>query len=523
MTTLREAFSGMGLQPDYDVIVEAVRVRYLGSMVGAATASPATIALQTRHHDRRTKAAERIALYRDDTAEQIEKLLAAVYESDEVRRMRARLAKLIGFANVPKRITDEVASLYTVPAKRRFTDETRAEAFAAVEAEVDLHSVMKEASRLTFLCNNVLLWQMQIGGRRSLRIVTPNQFDVIPNPRDALDMVAVLIDMAPAWVPSMVTNPALLPHYELWDSEVKITLNAMGQRVGPVEPHGLGRIPGVLMSSRLPVDRLLDERPGEDIMAAARAALLLNLCLVSLSHTSSERQPYLQGPTAQMAAEQPQHPGVPLVLPPGVTAGTIDLVTDPEPLLKVARHVVSSVAQSYGMSYEQFVFSETADTASGKAYTVRRQKLTELRIEQRGRALVHERAVMELLGFGDALAPDFAEQEAPTDPIEELDVFDRRCNRGLDNPVAYLQRKDPDLTAEQATDRFLDNVAVTAWLFSLLRAFNLSLSATADQPGQSPAQNGADGAANPSPGATGAATRSATEGSTMPTGMATAA
>lgn len=521
MTTLREAFTGFGLQvdDDYDLIVEAVRTQYL-----SGPTSPSQVAAQVRCADRRAKTAERIALYRDDAADQIEKLLLTVYESDEVRKLRARLTKLIGFANVPKRITDEVASLYTVPAKRRFVDDARAEAFAAIESEVDLHSVMKEASRLTFLCNNVLLWSMVVGGKRSLRIVTPDKFDAIPNPRDALDLVAVLIDAAPAWVPPAMTNRALLPHYELWDAEVKITLNAMGQRVGPVVRHGLGRIPGVLMSSRLPVDRLLDERPGEDIMAAARAALLLNLCLISLSHTSSERQPYLQGPTAQMATEQPQHAGVPLVLPPGVTVGTLDLVTDPEHLLKVARHVVASVAQSYGMSYEQFVFSETADTASGKAYTVRRQKLTELRIEQRGRALVHERAVMELLGFGDALAPDFAEQEAPTDPLEELDVFDRRCNRGLDNPIAYLQRKDPDLTVAQATARFLDNVSVTGWLFSLLRALNMSLSATADQPGQTPAQNGAAGAANPSPGAIGAVTRSATEGSTVPaTGMATAA
>lgn len=517
MTTLREAFAGLGVQNDYATIVESIQREYLGgpSIVGngVAPVGPAvTTSSASRHRERRARAADRLALYRDDSAKQVQRLLEQVYEHETVRKARARLGNMIAFGNVPKRITDEVASLYALPARRRFLDDARAVEFGQVERALDLHSVMKEAHRLCFLLNNVLLWHLEVGGRRSLRIVTPDSFDVIANPRDALDLVGIIIDCAPAWTPTLA-NRALLPHYEVWDSEIKISLDAFGRMVGQPVEHGLGRIPGVLMSSRLPTEQLLDDAPGEDIFHAARATLFLNLCLLSLSRDSSERQPYLQGALAEMAAGQPQTAGVPLHLPPGVNVGTLDLVTDPEHLLKVARYVVAAVAQSYGMSYEQFTFQETASTASGKAYTVRRAKLTELRTEQRGRALVHEAAVAELLGFGDALTPDFAEQEMPADPLEELDVFDRRCNRGLDNPIAYLMRKDVDLTPGQAQERFLDNVSVTSWLFSLLRLSNLSLSATAENPGQTPEENGAS-AHHPAPGATGAATRAATEGDT---------
>lgn len=518
MTTLREAFAGMGLQPDYGLIVEAIRSEYLGQTSAAPAASSAQVAVaQGRHAERRRRAAARLALYRDDVAKQIDELIAKVYTKSEVREDRKRLAEMIGFSNVPKRITDEIASLYAVPAKRRFEDQGRALAFRQVERDLDLHSVMKEAHRLCFLLNNVLLWSLRTGDTTSLRIVTPDRFDVVVNPRNSLDLVAVLIDCAPAWTPATVQNVALLPHYELWDSEVKITLDLHGRIIGAPEAHGQGRIPGVLMSSRLPVDRLLDDRPGEDIFHAARAVLFLNLLLLSLSHNSSERQPYIQGALAEMASEQPQTAGRPLALPPGVTVGTLDLVTDPDHLLKVARHVVAQVAQSYGMSYEQFTFAETADTASGKAYSVRRAKLTELRVEQRQRAVVHEREVSKLLGFADALSPDFAEQEMPADPLEELDVLDRRCNRGLDNPIAYLMRKDTDLTEDQATSRWLDNVSVTAWLFSLLRSLNLSFNGgSVANPGQTPQANGA--AAHPSPGgpdrASGAATSADTGGDT---------
>lgn len=507
MTTLREAFGGLGLQSDYAVIVEAIRAEYMSAAVGIGATGPVTASVN-RHLARRQRAADRLRLYRDDAAGQIESIIKTVYTHATVREERQRLVSMAAFQNVPKRITDEVASLYALPAKRRFVDAARAQEFGAVERALDLHSVMKEAHRLCFLLNNVLLWHLDRGAR-SLRIVTPDRFDVIENPADALDMVAVLLDVAPAWVPS-TANRVLLPHYELWDSEVKIVIDGRGQIIGSPVEHGLGRIPGTLWSSRMPVDRLLDDRPGEDIFQAARAVLFLNLLLLSLSHSSSERQPYFRGALAEMAADQPQTAGVPFALPPNVDVGTLDLVTDPDHLLKVARHVVAAVAQSYGMSYEQFTFAETADTASGKAYSVRRQKLTELRTEQRQRGIVHERDTMALIGYGDALSPDFAEQDMPADPLEELDVFDRRCNKGLDNPISYMMRKDVDLTEEQATDRFLDNVSVTAWLFSLLRVLNLSLTGTAANPGQSPQDNGSS--AHPSSGATEAATRPVVEG-----------
>ena len=513
MTTLRAAFGALGIQsgtddaPDYRTIVDCLRSEYLG-----ATGSMSTHAIaSSAHGQRRAKSAARLALYRDDFASEVQALIDRLYTHKDVKVDRERLTDMIGFLNVPKRITDEVASLYDIPAKRRFPDQPaplpvdgvaplaqpnpRADEFHAVEREVDLHSVMKEAHRLTFWLNNVLLWSYAPpGARRQLRILTPDRFDVVSNPLDALDLVAVIVDVVPTWTPAMVVNVSLLPHYEVWDAEVKIVIDGTG-RILSSDPHGQGRIPGVLMSSRLPVDRLLEDRAGEDIYAAARAVLFLNLCTLSLSRDASEQQPWLKGNLATMAANQPQTSGRPLALPPGVEIGSLNLVTDPEHLLKVIRAVIASVAQSYGMSYEQFTFQETADTASGKAYTVRRQKLTEMRTAQRQRAVVHERDVMDLLGFPDAQAPDFHEQEVPTDPLEEMDLFDRRCNRGLDNPIAWLMRKDTDLSAEDAASRFSTNVAVTGALFHLLRVKNLSLTAGADEPGKDAAGNGADGPA----------------------------
>lgn len=487
MTTLREAFG-----QDIGRTVEAIRAEFLGVRIHGSELSR----IACSDHERRAQMEARLHLYRDRFKKEVERIIETLYTHAEVKEERLRFVDLVGFLNVPKRITDEVASLYDVPAKRRFADEATTEAFSKVEREVQLHSVMKEAHRLCFWLNEVLLWHVVRNGKRSLRIITPNDFAVIANPKDRLDLVAVLIDTKPAWVPSYIPDGRRMTHFELWDSEVVVRLDADGLPVGNAVAHGQGRIPGVLMHSRLPVESLLNSDVGNDIYAAARAVMFLNLMVVVVSQASGEKLPLLKGNLAAMTADQPKMAGRPIALPPGVDAEMLDAVTDPEHFLKSCKHVVASVAQSYGMSYEQFTFAETADTASGKAYSVRREKLNELREEQRQRAMVHEGEVADLLGFaGEQLRPDFHEQALPTDPIEEMDLLDRRMNRGLDNPIDWYQRKNPDASYDESKAFVVKNMAVVMWFFALLRGANISTSDTPESPGKTPEENGADGAA----------------------------
>ncbi|KAB2910232.1 MAG: hypothetical protein F9K40_03105 [Kofleriaceae bacterium] len=503
MTTLREL---PGMQGDDALVVQAIRESFICRRVGAEAV--------TIGSTRKERMAARLALYRDDFLPAVEKLIDVVWEHKDVKGDRRKLAELVGFLNVAKRVTDEVASLYNEPAKREFPTPEQTAAFQKIERELQLHATMKEAHRLSFWMNDVLLWLMsKPDGKRSLRIITPDAFEVVVNPADKLEPVAYILDCAPAWVPpSLFPDRSSLPHYEVWDSQIAFTLNANGFLIGDVREHRLGRIPGVLVSSRLPVDRLLDDRPGRDLESAAKAVLFLNILTLALSQTSGEQQPYLRGQLSEMAADQPQSAGRPIALPPGVEAGVLDLVTDPEHLLKVIKHVIGSVAQSYGMSYEQFTFQETADTASGKAYTVRRQKLTELRKEQRGRAEIYEPQVAELIfGTSDGLTVDYHDQAAPMDPLEEHELFVARMNRGLDNPLAKMKRENPDLTDEAAEKKLLGNVAVVSWFYSLLRANNISLDATTATPGKTPEDNGRS-AQERSSGGDGDGTRTATEG-----------
>jgi hypothetical protein len=80
------------------------------------------------------------------------------------------------------------------------------------------------------------------------------------------------------------------------------------------------------------------------------------------------------------------------------------------------------------------------------------------------------------------------------DASEEVDLLDKKMRKGLDSPVAYVMRKDPDKTRDQAKQFILDNLEDFAMLVLASRALNAPADADPEDPGRSPQENGADNA-----------------------------
>jgi hypothetical protein len=452
------------------------------------------------HRKRREAIATRLRLYRDQATLPVACAIDQIYETDE---MKATLKRYIDVAleeNVSSRIVNEVASLYDRPALRTLA--ARNEEFHAEEKRLSLHFVHQEAHRLTNLCNEVLLWQFRgIDDKTALRIITPDNFDAVPDPRDTLQAAGFLLD-APRATALGHEAAQRLPRYELWDDTYRYLINGQGRMVDEtgeivVEPleHGLKRIPGVLFHRREPTVSILDATYGEDIKSAHIGVALLNVMIMRLSKSQGENQPVLQGNLAAMATGQVMNGEKPLLLPPEVVASMLSMKTDPDHYLSVKKDKVTSVARRYGIGYEQYSLQETSDSASGKAYAARREKLTEIRMEQRGRAVKHEEAVADLMGFeGIEIDLDFQEQAIPQDAKEEIELLDVKMRKGLDSPVTYMQRKDPDLTRDEAKQKILDNLEDFAMLVVAARALNAPMGADAGNPGQSPQENGANNA-----------------------------
>lgn len=451
------------------------------------------------HQLRREAIAQRIRLYRDDGRVDFERMIDTVFATTDVREDRKKMIDVACEQNVTARIVDEVASLYDTPAVRTLADQQATEALRQHSIDVELDETMQEAHRLTFLCNEVLLWQraaLEEGERAELRIVTPDVFDAIPDPRAPKTRAAAyLIQSAPE---SVADDVAMLPHYEIWDDAFRYQLNADGNLcndagelvASPIE-HGLGRIPGVLWHRRKPVDRILDSRPGRDIIAGHLGVGLLSVMIMQLAKSQGERQPVLRGNLAQVAKNQSMNGEGPLALPPGVEAFMLDTKTDAEHYLSIKKDKLGGVAHRYGMSYESMV--NAAVPTSGKDWQARRSKLLELRGEQTLRAHVHERGTVQLMGYEVlGMRTDFQEQAMPEDAREKLDLMRELMKFGLASPLDYARALNPDLTREEARKWILKNLAEYAALIVWIRALNIPGDADASNPGKSPEANGGD-------------------------------
>lgn len=487
MTALVELY-----RTDHRSLLTYLRRTY-GIEAGYAFANP--------HRLRREAIAQRLRLYRDDGRLEMERLIDRVFDQFDTRQQRKKMIDVACELNVTARINDEVASLYNQPAVRILRD--RNDEFREHSIEIELDELMQEAHRLTWLCNDLMLWQQTstVPGRRpKLVIVTSDTFDAIPHPKDKLEAAGFILDMAPCTI-SEGSDRTRLPHYEIWDDTYRYLVNGNGDLVDesgqltdkPIE-HGLGRIPGTLFHRRKPVDRILDDRHGRDITSAHLGVALISVMVMQLSKSQGERQPVLKGNLANVAKNQSMNGEGPIALPPEVEAFMLDTRTDPEHYLSAKKDKLTSVGLRWGLSYEQLTYTDGGD--SGKAWQLRRQKLTELRTEQRPRAFVHERGTVELMGYDPrGLRVDHKEQALPQDAKEEIELLREMMKLGLDSVVSYVQRKNPDLTREEAIAFIKRNLADFATLVTWQRALNMPSDADAANPGRSPEENGAQGGA----------------------------
>lgn len=463
----------------YEDIARYVRETYLGK--GDAEG------VENKHVKRRRAMEERIRFHRDGYEDDVEKLIDIVFDHKQVRAQRKKLTEMAMAINVTKRIVETISSVYQHPPSRALRSQEATRRYRRIASDLEFDELLPEAEQLLNLCNEVLLWR---GDSDGLRIVTPDMFDAVPHPRDKLEPVAYLIDWAPV---SLRPRPEQrqLTHYKLWDDSVVIDLDADGHMIGHPREHGMGMLPGVLVHRRKPTTEILDSDSGRDIIGAHKAVVLLNLMTLRLSKSQGENQPVLKGILARMASQQPMDGETPIGLPPEVDLEMLRSKTDPDHFLKTIRHWIAGVSQAYGMSYEQFVLEEGA--SSGKEYRVKRERLMEIRRQQAKRWRRAEAKIAELLGFDSRrMLVDFHELALPQDPLEEVKLLDEKMRKGLDNPISWMMRKNPDLDEDQARRLVLDNIEKTAAVWSFARSMNMPLrSGDADEPGDNPEQNGA--------------------------------
>lgn len=132
---------------------------------------------------------------------------------------------------------------------------------------------------------------------------------------------------------------------------------------------------------------------------------------------------------------------------------------------------ITAIANDIGVSAEQMKLQIQAQ--SGFARLIAKERLLEVRDEQIKYWRLYEidlfnaiRAVNNVYSLGKPMAPDpkyhidFAEPKMLTDPMEDLNIKQKKINMGLLSPVEIIMQENPDLkTREEAIKAFEQNIS----------------------------------------------------------------
>jgi hypothetical protein len=414
---------------------------------------------------RREEAKKRDAYYEGGGDENIKRFIYLAFEDTLVRRLRADLVGQAKWNNVLRRVSHELATVYSEPAKRRSGDDERYQAFLDL---VDIDTVMREVDQKLVIHNDVWVqYRVRVASSEPvIDVVTPSMFWAVAHPDDQTHLMAVILDQTPTRV-TRVT-----PCYRVWTADETFTLdNECRVIVSSVEPNTLGRLPGVLASIRPATAKgqLLDSSPAADLTAAHETIWFQNVLLVKESK-SANKQSYVTGDVSSAVMGQSADTERDTILPEGVTVQAVDRGMDLAQFRENADHILERAAANHGLPPSVL---HQRDAASGAEIHLRRIPLRELRRKRIPIMRRIERQLAEIQAavnkndlpahaFGiEGWGIDFGEVQQPLTEIEADQVFEERRRLGLTNTLDELIRRNPDLRShEEAVDVLDANIKV---------------------------------------------------------------
>lgn len=441
-------------------------------------------------------------LYGDGGVKHMERVVEELFDDETVIEKRKKWVKYSRYNNVIKRIVNESITSYSEPAKRSLRDESKTESYQELLRGMQFDTVMQQVSRMFGLHRVVLVGprvRILPGGdlEPMVDIVTPSTFRVVLHPNDNTLVIGYLIRQAftsarresdahrePAWI--------------LWTDHERIYLD---EKMMPIEStvveHGLGLCPWVSVQ-RLPNRAgFWPGEEGEDLVSAQVSIWMSNV-LQNKETKSATKQTLLSGDMTSAARQQAADTEMPIELPDGVAAATVDMSMDTSMFRDNSAFIGDSVANNYGMSS---AFMKHQGVQSAEAREMMRMPLRELRQEMQPMFYLFESKFVRVLAVVvdkdapahrfelDGWSIDFADPQTPLTPKERLAHYKEMRAAGFDNPIAFVMRQNPDLTRDAAEVFILKNIEWVTWYWEKTRDQQaMGIGASSDQPQNIPGQ-----------------------------------
>jgi hypothetical protein len=425
---------GMGSQASWEYVGTYLRDHYIKN---------------NREKVRRDEALKRDAYYEGGGDEHIKRFILLAFEDLLVRKLRSDLVGQAKWNNVLRRVSHELATVYSEPAERKVADNDKYRDFIDL---IDIDTVMREVDQKLVIHSDVWIqYRVRLDTKEPvLDVVTPSMFWAVCHPNDQTNLLAIVIDQTPPRV-TRVT-----PCYRVWTADETFMLdNECRVIVSTAEANALKRLPGVLASLRPATAKgsLLDCSPAADLVAAHEMIWFQNVLLVKESK-SANKQTYATGDTSAAAMGQSADTERETILPEGVSIQAVDRGMDLAQFRDNADHALERAAANHGLPPSVL---HQRDASSGAEIHLRRIPLRELR---RKRIPIMRRIERQLAEIQSAVNAndlpeyafaiegwgiDFGEVQQPLTEMEQLTAFEKERELGLSDNYTEEMRRNPDI------------------------------------------------------------------------------
>lgn len=421
---------------------------------------------------RQEKSARRQRFYQGQGDAEMFEMLQAVYKSAEVIELRRQFVEFAKYFNMSRRITNEVATVYNVPATRLVDGDENNEHYQEVQRVCRQHEVMQRVNRLGFLHRALAVgprMRMAPSGKwePTIDVVTPAKFWAVRDPLDPTLLVALIFENDYALASPMKRGATWT--VVGWHETMSIDEDGLIVEAS-IRPHGYSRLPWVLLTLEPPDGCLLDSTTGDDITAAHEMSWFLHV-LHGKESKSYTVQTIAQGDVTNAARRQVNDTDATGVVGEGVQIIRVDRSLDVSVFTDGAKHVAETCGSNYGIA-PQVMRGESEQSADARELA--RLPLRELRLQQQVPLREFEREFAEVqsmvIAKGDH-RPDlafntvgwrinFSDPQTPLGTKEALEVFEQKRRMGLQSTRGHLMSEDPDLSpegADQVIEKIVDD------------------------------------------------------------------
>lgn len=358
--------------------------------------------------------------------------------------------------NVVRKIIDGLSQVYAKPVMRITSNKTDQHIFDRISSQCAWPLKMKQANRLSKLCGVVLMRPVYHNGRMRLDIVTPDILDV-----ETGDSPEELQAVTVAYYPQTSDDELT---YRRWTPSSIERLN-YNRKVTSIIDNPYEMIPFVPIWNELPLDTFFTDS-GDSLISVQE---MINVKLWELSYALSMQGfsvPYVVNASQEIGMLDP---GSCLNLPKDSEFGFASPGGSIKSTLDALDYIIRTACMSFGLP-ASYISSKPSQRKSGAALQIENLEMREKRNEDISLFSKYEKDLFALVKvvqnthsnvqFGDStLFVKMGDTQLATNPEEQATQWQQLLDMGLTNPIDIMMDLDPDLTREQAIEKYEENLS----------------------------------------------------------------